>query len=81
MSELEQLAALRAALESEDRAERLAAIKALEKDGDEACLMALRARLRLVSQEQQSLILAIGILRWRLAQEQEGGEMWRLHDA
>ena len=35
----------------------------------------------LVSQEQQSLILTIGILRWRLAQEQEGGEMWRLHDA
>lgn len=81
MSDVDQLAVLRAALESSDRAERLAAIKALENEGDEVCLAALRARLRLVSQEQQSLILAIGILRWRLAQEQEGGEMWRLHDA
>ena len=73
--------ALLVALASHDREERLAAIKALENSGDEESLAALRARLHLVSQEHQALILAIGILRWRLANENEGGETWRLHDA
>jgi hypothetical protein len=75
------LALLRADLESDDRDCRMAAIKRLEQAGDEPSLEALRARLRLVSQEQQSLILAIGILRWRLANESADGETWRLHDA
>lgn len=74
------MAALIAALESDDRAARLDAIRALQERGDADALAALRARLRLVMQEQQALILAVGILRWRLAQQDPQEEPWRLHD-
>ena len=76
----DQLAAALAALSGADRAARLSAIRLLQDAGDETALAALRARLRLVTEEQQALILAVGILRWRLANEDGAGETWRLHD-
>lgn len=75
-----EFSALLAALVSADRDERLAAIKTLEQHGDAAALAALRERMHLVGQEHQALILAVAILRWRLAQEDETAEPLRLHD-
>lgn len=71
---------LLADLAAADRATRLAAIRRLQEEGDEAALAALRVHLRLVTAEQQALILAVGILRWRLAGAGAEGETWRLHD-
>lgn len=56
-----------ARLRSDDRQTRLEAIEALSRVGDAETLEILREHLRLVSREHQSLIIAIGTLRWHLS--------------
>ena len=66
-AEADELQKELARLVSDDRQTRLEAIDALSKIGDAETLETLRKRLRLVSREHQTLIIAIGELRWRLS--------------